>query len=46
MKIKILLNQIHLERNKNEKRANNQKLNEKTNNLNKSRAKSPKKDNN
>ena len=46
MKIKILLNQVHFERNKNEKRANNQKLNEKTNNLNKSRAKSPKKDNN
>ena len=42
MKIKILLNQIHIERNKNEKRANNQDLNEKNNILNKTGAKSPK----
>ena len=42
MKIKILLNQIHIERNKNEKRANNQNLNEKNNILNKTGAKSPK----
>ena len=46
MKIKILLNQIHLERNKNEKRANNQNLNDKSSMLNKTRVKSPKNNNN
>ena len=46
MKIKILLNQIHLERNKNEKRANNQNINDKSNMLNKTRVKSPKNNNN
>ena len=46
MKIKILLNQIHLERNKNEKRANNQNSNDKSSMLNKTRVKSPKNNNN
>jgi hypothetical protein len=44
MKIKILLNQIHLERNKNEKRANIQQQNSNDKNIiNDTRAKSPKK---
>ena len=44
MKIKILLNQIHLERNKNEKRANIQQQNSNDKNIiNDTRTKSPKK---
>ena len=44
MKIKILLNQIHLERNKNEKRVNNQQQDSNDKNIiNDTRAKSPKK---
>ena len=44
MKIKILLNQIHLERNKNEKRANIQQQNSNDKNIiNDIRTKSPKK---
>ena len=44
MKIKILLNQIHLERNKNEKRVNIQQQNSNDKNIiNDTRAKSPKK---
>ena len=42
MKIKILLNQIHLERNKNEKRNQQQNLSDKSN-MNKTRVKSSKK---
>ena len=43
MKIKILLNQVHFERNKNERRANypQQNSNDKLN-MNKTRGKSPK----